>query len=141
MPNAVTGAISLTTAGGTATGSGNFTVTATLYPAAQQGAKLVGTGNTGAASQGKAVAVSADGNTAIVGGPDDNSEQGAAWVYTRSGGVWAQQGAKLVGSGNAGAANQGGAVALSADGNTAIIGGNADNSSQGAALGIYAQRR
>jgi hypothetical protein len=43
--------------------------------------------------------VSADGNTAIVGGPGDNSGTGAAWVYTRSGGAWTQQGNKLVGTG------------------------------------------
>jgi hypothetical protein len=38
------------------------------------------------------------------GGPIDNSETGAAWAYTRSGNVWAQQGSKLVGSGAIGAA-------------------------------------
>jgi hypothetical protein len=99
----------------------------------QQGAKLVGTGNTGVAYQGISVSLSADGNTAIVGGYGDNFDQGAAWVYTRSGGVWTQQGAKLVGTGNTGAALQGVSVSLSADGNTAIVGGNDDNSNQGAA--------
>jgi len=133
MPNAATGAISLTTAGGTAAGGSNFTITATSYPSVQQGAKLVGTGNTGAAQQGRSVFVSADGNTAIVGGYADNTNQGAAWVYTRSGGTWAQQGSKLVGTGNSGAADQGYSVSLSADGNTAIVGGYADNSQQGAA--------
>ncbi len=98
----------------------------------QQGAKLVGTGATGAAYQGTAVALSADGNTAIVGGPDDASNAGAAWIFVRSGGVWTQQGAKLVGTGAMGAAYQGASVALSADGNTAIIGGYKDNSNIGA---------
>jgi len=98
----------------------------------QQGAKLVGTGAIGTAFQGVSVALSADGNTAIVGGPDDNTFVGAAWVYTRSGGVWNQQGTKLVGSGGAAVSNQGNAVALSADGNTAIVGGNADNLNVGA---------
>ena len=65
----------------------------------QQGPKLVGTGATGGAEQGLSVAVSADGNTAIVGGWSDNSSTGAAWVYTRSSGVWTQQGSKLVGTG------------------------------------------
>jgi hypothetical protein len=37
----------------------------------QQGPKLVGTGVVGSAEQGFSVAVSADGNTAIVGGPAD----------------------------------------------------------------------
>ena len=68
----------------------------------QQGSKLVGTGAVGAAEQGHSVAISADGNTAIVGGPNDShnsSGYGAAWVFTRSGGVWTQQGSKLVGTG------------------------------------------
>jgi hypothetical protein len=51
---------------------------------AQQGPKLVGTGAVGSAVQGWSVAVSADGSTAILGGPEDNSP-GAAWVFTRSG--------------------------------------------------------
>ena len=84
----------------------------------QQGPKLVGTGTAGGAGQGLSVALSGDGNTAIVGGPDDNSGAGAAWVFTRSGGVWTQQGTKLVGTGAIGAAMQGYSVSLSADGNT-----------------------
>jgi hypothetical protein len=36
------------------------------------------------------VALSFDGNTAIVGGLDD-ANVGAAWVYTRTAGVWTQQ--------------------------------------------------
>jgi hypothetical protein len=100
----------------------------------QQGNKLVGTGTVGRADQGNSVSLSGDGNTAIVGGPADNSDAGAAWVYTRSGGVWTQQGGKLVGTGAVGNAEQGGpSVALSADGNTAIVGGFADNSFTGAA--------
>ena len=99
----------------------------------QQGSKLVGTGAVGSAEQGRSVALSADGNTAIVGGPGDNSYTGAAWVFTRSGGVWTQQGSKLVGTGAVGNADQGYSVALSADGNTAIVGGPADNSDTGAA--------
>jgi hypothetical protein len=99
----------------------------------QQGSKLVGTGASGAAGQGWSVALSADGATALVGGPDDKGGTGAAWVYTLSGGVWTQQGAKLVGTGAGGAANQGSAVSLSADGNTAIVGGPDDASNTGAA--------
>ena len=97
----------------------------------QQGSKLVGTGAVGSAQQGMSVALSADGNTAIVGGPGDNSHAGAAWVFTRSGGVWTQQGSKLVGTGGVGAA-QGWSVALSDDGNTAIVGGPGDKSHAGA---------
>jgi hypothetical protein len=98
----------------------------------QQGGKLVGNDSTTSAVQGWSVALSADGNTAIVGGYGDNSGAGAAWVYTRSGGVWTQQGGKLVGTGTTGA-NQGHGVALSADGNTALVGGLSDSGFVGAA--------
>jgi hypothetical protein len=99
----------------------------------QQGSKLVGTGAVGKAGQGRSVAFSADGNTAIVGGPGDDSLAGASWTFTRTNGVWSQQGNKLVGTGVVGDAQQGSSVALSADGNTAIVGGRGDNSFIGAA--------
>jgi hypothetical protein len=93
----------------------------------QQGPKLVGTGEVGAipAEQGGSVALSGDGNTAISGGRFDDNETGAAWVFTCAAGVWSQQ-AKLVGTGAVGNAGQGGAVSLSGDGTTAIIGGPGD---------------
>ena len=99
----------------------------------QQGNKLVGTGAAGNASQGFSISLSADGNTALVGGIDDNAFAGATWVFKRSGGVWSQSGNKLIGSDAAGNANQGGAVAISPDGNTIIVGGIADNTNKGAA--------
>ncbi len=89
----------------------------------QQGDKLVGAGAVGQGLQGSSVALSADGNTAIVGGAIDANWKGAAWAFTRSGGVWTQQGAKLVGSGGGPIDCQGGSVAISADGNTAIVAG------------------
>jgi hypothetical protein len=93
----------------------------------QQGKKLIGAGAVGNARQGMSVALSSDGNTALVGGWSDNSKTGAVWVFTRSGGVWTQQGKKLVGTDAVGSARQGMSVALSADGNTAILGGPGDN--------------
>src|ERR1035441_6848576 len=102
----------------------------------QQGSKLGGTGVVGSADQGQSVALSADGNTAIVGGRVDNGGAGAAWVFTRSGEVWGQQAGKLVGAGAVGNASQGDSVALSADGNTAIVGGSSDNGFLGAAWGF-----
>ena len=98
----------------------------------QQGNKLVGTGVVGQAGQGVSVALSADGRTAMVGGPYDDSYTGAAWVFNRSGDSWSQQGNKLVGNGSDGKAAQGASVALSADGNTAIVGGAHDDSKVGA---------
>src|SRR5262249_58545007 len=92
----------------------------------QQGGVLIGDGGVGNARQGFSVALSADGNTVIVGGPDDNlasgAVKGAAWVFTRSNGMWTQQGNKLVGSDVVLKPAQGFSVALSADGNTAIVG-------------------
>ncbi len=98
----------------------------------QQGSKLVGTGAVGNADEAQSVALSGDGNTAIVGGANDNNGAGAAWVFTRTGGVWTQQGSKLVGIGAAGNAGQGVSVALSGDGNTAIVGGSNDAGGVGA---------
>jgi hypothetical protein len=99
----------------------------------QQGPKLVGSGGVGAiVEQGTAVALSSDGNTAIVGGSSDGDDVGAAWIFVRSGGAWTQQ-AKLVAGDAVGNAWQGTSVALSSDGNTAIIGGPADNTYAGAA--------
>ena len=112
----------------------------------QQGNKLVGWDAVGDAWQGWSVAISADGNTAIVGGYQDDFNAGAAWVYTRSGGVWTQQGNKLVGTGAIGAAQQGYSVAISADGNTGIVGGDAENFNAGAAwvytrsAGVWSQQ-
>ena len=47
MPGAVTGTLSLTTASGSVTSTGTFTLSTAPAPNIQQGAKLVGTGNTG----------------------------------------------------------------------------------------------
>jgi hypothetical protein len=71
---------------------------------------------------GNAVAVSADGNTVIIGDPGecgyglDNCEHGAAYVFVRDGSTWTQQVELHGGPGF------GGAVALSGDGNTALVG-------------------
>lgn len=71
---------------------------------------------------GNAVAVSADDNTVIVGDPGecgyglDNCEHGTAYVFVRDGSTWTQQAEMHGGPGF------GGAVALSSDGNTALVG-------------------
>jgi hypothetical protein len=90
----------------------------------QQGPKLVGNDGDDEAQQGFSVAVSAEGNTVISGGPSDNGSVGATCVFTRGSGGWSQQGSKLVATDTVGASQQGWAIALSADGNTAIVGGN-----------------
>ena len=130
-----------------------------IDPLIEPGVKLVGdctgscsgpngTGETGATESGTgqfgiSVALSDDGSTALVGAPGDGNIQGAAWVFTRSGSVWSQQGAKLVGDcaqscsgpngiGESGQGDFGAGVALSGNGDTALIGGDLDDNSEGA---------
>ena len=88
----------------------------------QQGSKLTPGDSVSFATFGAAVALSADGNTALIGGPDDDGFVGAAWTFTRSAGVWAQQGSKLTGAGESSLAEFGSSVALSSAGTTAVIG-------------------
>src|SRR5262249_40890234 len=81
---------------------------------------------------GYAVGLSGDGNTMLMGGPNDNANAGAIWFFTRNAGVWTQLGSKLVGAGAVGGAAQGEFAALSSDGKTAVEGGFGDNSLFGA---------
>lgn len=84
------------------------------------------------------VALSGDGSTALLGNGFDQSGAGSAWVFALSGSTWTQQGGRLIGSGAVDAAEFGGGVALSSDGNTAAIGAPADNCNAGAAY-IFAR--
>src|SRR3954447_18532428 len=104
-----------------------------IDPFVQQGAKLTGGGEIGAGQFGYSAALSADGDTALIGGLSDNGDVGAAWAFTRSGGAWTQQGTKLTANDETGTSEFGWSVALSADGDTALIGGEADNGFVGAA--------
>ena len=111
-----------------------------IDPLIQQAPKLTGSGEAGPGQFGYSVALSADGNTALIGGPYDNGSVGAAWVFTRSGSTWTQQGSKLTPSDETvtppnekGRGRFGVSVALSADGNTALIGGYYDSLEAGAA--------
>ncbi len=103
----------------------------------QQGGKLTGTGETGEGEFGTSVALSADGNTALVGAPRDDDDVGAAWVFTRSGSTWTQQGEKLTGTGETGEGRFGSSLALSADGNTALVGAPRDDSEVGRSVGLH----
>ncbi|MFL5863220.1 MAG: hypothetical protein ACJ780_21010, partial [Solirubrobacteraceae bacterium] len=106
----------------------------TIDPLVQQGPKLVPNDIQpgGSGSQfGDAVAIAPDGNTALIGAQIDNSSTGAAWVFTRSDGVWTQLGPKLLPTN--GNSQFGTSVALSGDGSTALIGGELDSGQTGAA--------
>jgi len=98
----------------------------------QQSRIVASDATSGAVDFGFSAALSTDGNTALIGGTFDNNV-GAAWVFTRSGSTWSQQGSKLTGSGAVGAAGFGNSVALSGDGNTALVGGENNAMSVGAA--------
>lgn len=89
----------------------------------QQGDKLVGSGYINMPKQGTSVILSSDGSTLAIGGPDDNNNIGAVWIFVRSGNTWQQQGTKLVGTDYIGNPKQGGSVVLSSDGNTLAFGG------------------
>jgi hypothetical protein len=104
----------------------------------QQGEKLTDGEVTGgslpeASAFGTSVAISADGATAVVGGPGDGAGAGAIWVFTREGSTWTQQGEKLTGGEEEGVAEFGRSVAISNDGATVLAGGPRDAKGLGAA--------
>jgi hypothetical protein len=98
-----------------------------------QGGELTGSDEIGGDDFGGSVALSSDGNTVLIGGEEDDRGIGAVWVFTRVGEIWTQQGEKLTGSGESGTGLFGTSVALSSNGNTALIGGWGDNEGVGAA--------
>ncbi len=105
-----------------------------------QQAQLTATG--GAANDTFGISVAISGDTALVGAYQDdvgaNTNQGSAYVFTRSGGVWTQQ-AQLNGTGGAATDNFGSSVSL--DGDTAVVGAYQDdvgaNANQGSAYVFY----
>ena len=85
------------------------------------------TASDGASSDDFGLSASIDGDTAVIGayGDDDNgSNSGSAYVYVRSNGVWSEQ-AKLTASDGASSDEFGRSVSI--DGDTALIGANADD--------------
>ena len=79
------------------------------------------------------VAVSANGETVLVGAAQDSKDSGAVFVFARSGAGWTQQGSKLTASNPSSEERFGGSVALSADGETALVGasGNSEGPTNG----------
>lgn len=136
MPGSTSGYVGVATSGGIDYAATQVTVQAATAGVSytQEGDKMVGVGIVGAGAYfGTSLKVSADGSTAAIGGPVDNSNEGGVWVYSRNGASWTQQGLKLVGTDAvSGTALQGFSVALSADGNTLMSGGAADDNQLGA---------
>ena len=98
----------------------------TIDPMIMQSGELTGSDESPQGAFAGRVAISADGNTALIGGYYDNSGTGAAWVFTRSGSTWTQDGPKLTAGDETGWGNFGDSVSLSADGTIALIGGRSD---------------
>ena len=88
-----------------------------------QQAQLTGTGYIGlTVHQGAAVSLSADGNTALIGGYFDSSARGACWMFKRTGKSWQQDGPKIVNDYSGDHGQFGYSVSLNADGTIAAIG-------------------
>jgi hypothetical protein len=98
----------------------------------QQGSSFVGAGTVGEAHFGSSLALAGNGETAVIGAPGDSDHLGAAWVFTRTGEEWSEQGSKLTGSGAEGEARFGASVALSGDGTTALVGARDQTEGKGA---------
>ena len=82
---------------------------------------------------GQSVAISACGNIIAIGSPDD-APSGSVSVYIRhADNIWTQQASRLIGSRGTPGAQQGCAVALSADGNVLAVGGKGCTSNSGGA--------
>jgi RHS repeat-associated protein len=88
-------------------------------------------GNTAGDNFGYSIALSADGGTALVGAPNVNGNVGAAYIFGKPSGGWSSTStatATLGDPGNTVGDNFGRALALSADGNTALVGSPGFNS-------------
>lgn len=118
--------------GSGSTGSTGTNPNTPAFPNLQQGNKIVPVGVSTGSQTGFSVSTSEDGNTVVIGCPEDSGGVGCIFVYTRSEGVWSAQSTKLVGTGAIGNAKQGFAVEIDASGNGIIVGGPYDNSSTGA---------
>jgi FG-GAP repeat len=108
--------------GGSKTGTGGavwvFTRSGSKWR--QQGVLLTGRERSGFARFGSGVALSADGDVALIGAGGENEEKGVTWVFTRSGSTWTRS-ARITASHERPLGNCGDAVALSASGEIALI--------------------
>jgi hypothetical protein len=80
---------------------------------------------------GLSVALSADGNTAVLGAPKHERTVGGAYVFARTGSKWRRLGGILSGRNELRLAEVGDAVGISGDGKTVAIGGPGDDGGAG----------
>jgi dsRNA-specific ribonuclease len=88
---------------------------------------------------GQSVSISGDGNTAIVGANYEDtggSAAGAAYIFVRSGSTWTEQ-VKIQASDKEATDNFGFSVSISSDGNTAIVGAQAEDTGASNAGAAY----
>ena len=93
---------------------------------AQEGPRLTGSGEQPESEFGGQLALSADGNTAVMGAAYDRNKQGEAWIFHRSGETWTQQGPPITKPEKRTEKLLGAGLALSADGDRALIGAPVD---------------
>lgn len=87
---------------------------------------------------GFSVTLSSDGSVALVGAPNTDPPQGAAYVFVRSGGAWVlQQKLQVPHPSSRGLLRFGTSVSLSADGHTALIGAQGSNPAIGGEDSAY----
>ena len=104
-----------------------------------QEAKIIAS-NAGASDYfGYAVSIDSDGNTAIVGAPNEDTgggDAGSAYIFTRSGTTWTQE-AKIVASDDQASDKFGEDVSISNDGNTAVVGAPNEDTTASNAGSVY----
>ena len=109
-----------------ASGTGWSSMPVTLAPPSGSAAGLLGS----------SVALSSSGTVALVGAPQTSSNTGAAYIYTSSTEAWSSTSGPVTLAAPSGASDFGSSVALSADGEAALVGAPDANSYVGAAY-IY----
>jgi hypothetical protein len=131
------GQVALVGAPGTSSGDGAafiYNEAAGRWPTTP-GAMFVGSPDSGA-YLGSSVALSANGQVALVAAPVTSSYRGAAYVYGKSGGSWSTTPAATFTGASAGT-QLGSSVALSADGQVALVGADTTGSNSGGAAYVY----
>ncbi len=100
-----------------------------------QAAELTAPDKNGARGFGESVALTADGETALVGAPEAHAGAGEAWAFASHGGEWPiTMGQTLEATEPSKQRRLGQSVAISADGETAILGAPEENNRVGAAF-------
>lgn len=94
---------------------------------------LQGTDYLNLSRQGYSVSLNSNGTVLAVGGPTDNINVGAAWIFTRQGSSWGTSNqVKIIGTGSIGLSRQGSSISINEDGTMIASGAPYDDSYVGA---------